>query len=39
MAERCRRKRGVKFSVVGENAEKNFALSAVFSGFREEAKL
>ncbi len=30
---------GVKLIVVGENAELNFALSAVYSVFREEAEL
>jgi hypothetical protein len=30
---------GVKLIVVGENAESNCALSAVYSVFREEAKL
>ncbi len=33
------RKRGVKLIVVGEHAELNCALSAVYSVFREEAEL
>jgi hypothetical protein len=36
---RLRQKRGVKLIVVSENAEENCALSAVYSVFREEAKL